>query len=240
VTAAAGWALALLLGATVLVLRRRLELVVRAEHELRGPATVLALAAERMCGEAATRGHAHALEIELERLRAGLADLSAARRGRRSAGRTGVVELERLVGGSAAAWRAPLEGAGRKLRLDWRAGPVGVRADRGRLAQALGNLMANAAEHGHGPVDVSGRSAPGGVRVEIRSPASPPRPPDRRSGRGRGLAIAASAAASAGGRLTLESEGQATVAALELPAGRASPERFESPPEGAPPGPPGS
>src|SRR3954454_1797061 len=81
----------------VVELRRRLELVARAEHELRGPVAVVSLAAERMRREPAGRRYGHALDTELERLRAGLGDLSAARAGRRRAGRPRRSELEPLV-----------------------------------------------------------------------------------------------------------------------------------------------
>ena len=93
---------ALVLAACVIELRRRLGLVARAEHELRGPVAVVSLAAERMRREPAGRRYAVALDAELERLRAGLADLAAARAGRRRSRRP------RRSGSSrscAAAWR---------------------------------------------------------------------------------------------------------------------------------------
>lgn len=174
-------------------LRRRLELVARAEHELRGPVAVVSLAAERMKREPAGRRYAQALDAELERLRAGLADLGAARAGRRRPGLPARSELEPLVRSSVEAWRA----AGRSVHLDWRAGRAAVTADRGRLAQALGNLLANAAEHGEGPVRLRAERRGRSVRVEVRN-------------RGRGLRIASDAAREAGGSLSV-------VAALELP-----------------------
>ena len=185
--------LAMALAVWVLEQRRRLELVSRAEHELRGPVAVVSLAAERMRREPAGRRYAHALDAELERLRAGLGDLAAARDGRRRPSRPRRSELEPLVRSGVEAWRA----AGRSVRLDWRAGRVAVHADRGKLAQAFGNLLANAAEHGEGPVELSAERRGGKVRVEVRN-------------RGRGLQIASDAARDAGGSLRV-------VAALELP-----------------------
>jgi signal transduction histidine kinase len=197
--------LALLFGIWVVELRRRLELVARAEHELRGPVAVISLAAERMRREPAGRRYAQAFDAELERLRAGLGDLAAARAGRRRHGRPRRSELEPLVRSGVDAWRA----AGRSVRLDWRAGDAAVHADRGRLAQALGNLVANAAEHGEGPVELSAERRRGAVRVEVRNrPAA---------GRGRGLRIASEAVRDAGGSLRVEENDDGVVAALELP-----------------------
>ncbi len=186
-----GWAVAALLLVVVLRLRRRLELVARAEHELRGPLTAFGLVL--------ARSEAPALEAELERAKAALGDLTAARRGRRAATRPRAVDLHRLVQSSSAAWGA---------RVDWRAGPARVVADEGRLAQALGNLMANAAEHGGGPVTV--RAVRRGSRVAVRV-ANPER--------GRGLSIARAAADDAGARLSLERSGGEFGATLELPSG---------------------
>jgi len=214
VPAVAGWFVAVV---ALLKLRRRLELVADAEHELRGPATALGLTCERMRRDSAARSYAQPLDAQLSRLRKALEDLAAARHGRRAAERRRPQELDPLVSGTA---------AGR--RLDWRAGPVRVVADRGRLAQALGNLLANAAEHGAGPVQVRGRRVPGAVRVEVRNRLPESRSPGEgvRGGpdgstpglsRGRGLRIARRAAESAGGRLEIGSDGDQVVAALELP-----------------------
>jgi signal transduction histidine kinase len=187
-----GWALAL---ALLAVVRRRIELVARAEHELRGPVTVLGLAAERLGPrEAAVVG------VELQRMRAGLADLAAARRGRRARPRLAPVRLEAAARGALA-----LGARGRRATVDWRAGPTPIRADPGRLAQALGNLVANAAEHGEGPVELSGRRTPAGVRVEVRNRKR------------RGLAIAADAARDSGGELHFEDGEDAARAVLDLP-----------------------
>ena len=79
---ALGWALAALAAVAFARAGRRLERVARAEHELRGPAAVLLLVCERMRREPGARRHARVLEVELERMRAGLAELTAARTGR--------------------------------------------------------------------------------------------------------------------------------------------------------------
>ena len=217
-----GWAFGLAWMAGALALRSRLERVARAEHELRGPATVLCMACERLRRDPAAQGHADGLETELARLRAGLADLTAARTGRRRRPWREPVDLEPLARSAVAGWRHALEASGRAGRVEWRAGAPRVVADRGRLAQALGNLVANAAEHGSGPVELRSRRTPGGVRVEVRNgraradeaPSGPHAPP---ADRGRGLQIAATAARSAGGHLELVPDRDDVVAAIELP-----------------------
>jgi signal transduction histidine kinase len=225
----AGWGIAVVAAVLAVSLRARLEAVARAEHELRGPVTVLFLACERLGREPAGRRHADAIATQLERLGAGLADLGAARRGRRAADRPEPVELNRFARSAVDGWRPAFEAEGRDARIDWRAGRAQVVADRGRLAQALGNLLANAAEHGAGPVELRGRRVDGGVRVEVRNAVRRPaeagrarQPGQSQPGagerdRGRGLGIAARAAASAGSHLDLERDGGEVVAAIELP-----------------------
>jgi two-component system sensor histidine kinase MtrB len=92
------------------------------------------------------------------------------------------------------------------------------------MAQAFGNLLANAVEHGGGEIVVRGRPAQGFVRVEIedRGAVIRLRPrPRRRRRRGRGLAIAARALEQAGGRLTSSDRpGGGRVAVAELPLER--------------------
>ena len=220
-----GWAIGLAGLAATLALRARLERVARAEHELRGPATVLCMACERLRDDPAAQGHAEALEAELARLRAGLADLTAARTGRGRRAAPELLELERLARSAVAGWQPALEDAGRAARVDWRAGRPRVAADAGRMAQALGNLVSNAAEHGAGPVELRSRRTTGGVRVEVRNgrAGSAGREERPRRDRGRGLGIAAQAARSAGGHLELVQEPGEVVAALELPVLGAEP-----------------
>lgn len=166
--ALSGWCVSAALLAWALLLRGRLELVACAEHELRGPVAALALAAEALGRRAGSRTHALVLEGQVDRLRTALADLSEARRGRRAAGRVEPVALERAVRAAAAGWAPLARRAGGGVRLRWRAGGALVRADRGRLAQALGNVLANAVEHGGADVAVHAAAAPGCVRLEVR------------------------------------------------------------------------
>ena len=184
------------------------EGVADAEHELRGPAAALGMLAERIRRDPEAHAYADSLDAQLARLRRALDDLAAARGGGPAPRRNAPVQLEPLA-------RGAFEGVGAEVMADWRAGRPRVVADRGRLAQALGNLLANADEHGEGPIEVRGRRVPGAVRVEIRNRARPARP--RHGDPGRGLPIARAAAASAGGRLELAAEDDQVVAILELP-----------------------
>jgi signal transduction histidine kinase len=220
--AALGWALATVSLAVAAVLRSRLERVARAEHELRGPATVLCMACERLRRDPAAQGHAEALEAELARLRAGLADLTAARTGKRRSLAPRPVDLEHVARSALSGWQPALESSERSAAVTWRAGRPRVTADPGRLAQALGNLVANAAEHGEGPVELRSDRTKRGVRVEVRN-GRPTRGLPRRSDRGRGLRIAAQAAESVGGHLELVSDRDEVVAAIELPVDGSEP-----------------
>jgi signal transduction histidine kinase len=187
VAAGAGWGAAFALAVSM---RRRLSLAADAEHELRGAAAAIGLAAERMGRTGATAVFSSLVRLQLDRMAAGLQDLAAA--------------------------RAPRRGA------VWATTPGREEMDAGRLAQVLGNLIANATEHGVGPVDVKAGHTAGAVRIEIRN-RNRPRELDQASaapgdGRGRGLAIAERAARELGGRLRVESGGGETRAELELPA----------------------
>jgi signal transduction histidine kinase len=175
----------------------RLRLVAEAEHELRGPLQTLMLALERD----------ERLGPELERARVALADLSAARSRRRAVAEDELIQLDRLVWRAATASDLLARRVGGGVHLDWRAGPVVIRANRGRVAQALNNLLVNAIEHGGGTVRVVGRRTRRGVRVEVVD-----------AGRGHGLAIAAKAVRDSGGTLHGARAGSGTAMAIELPA----------------------
>jgi signal transduction histidine kinase len=105
---------------------------------------------------------------------------------------------------------------------------VAVRADRRRLAQVLGNLLANAMEHGSGTVRLRGRWRGAAVVLEVldegprtgasdvdRNGRGEPEEPEQR---GRGLGIAARAAEEAGGSLSVVRTPEGTSASVELPA----------------------
>jgi signal transduction histidine kinase len=172
VIAVAGWALAL---AALLVLRRRLAAAADAEHELRGAATAIGLAVERLERGGSIADLGPLVRLQLARMGAALRDL----------------------GGPS---------------------PEGASVEAERLAQVLGNVVANAAEHGVGPVAVVARREGGVATLEVRNGERGPveRNTERR-GRGRGIAIAARAARALGGQLRVESDGRVTRAVVELP-----------------------
>jgi hypothetical protein len=139
-----------------------------AEHELRGAATAIGLAAET----------SSLMRLELDRMTVALADLAQARGARPAA--AGHLEA-------------------------------------GRLAQVLANVIANAAEHGVGPVEVRAREEDGVARLELVN-RNRPDAGGGRGGRGRGLVIARRAAGELGGRVTVEREDGLTRTIVELPS----------------------
>ncbi len=131
----------------------------------------------------------------------------------------------KLLGEAADAWRALALAHGAVLWVEperaW------VDGDPLRLAQACGNLVANAVEHGGGSVRVSARAAGARVRIEVADlgPGLPAPVPElvaaargRRSRRGHGLAIAAAIAERHGGRLTSVPAARGAHLVIELPA----------------------
>jgi signal transduction histidine kinase len=104
-----------------------------------------------------------------------------------------------------------------------------VRADPFRVAQAVSNLVANAAEHGGGVVRVRVRAAGERVRIEVADDGSGLPAPvaqltaaarTRTGRRGHGLAIAAGIAAQHGGRLAAAPSAAGARLVLDLPAAR--------------------
>ncbi|MBJ7332106.1 MAG: HAMP domain-containing histidine kinase [Solirubrobacteraceae bacterium] len=225
-----GWAAALALlgacGLQSLRLRQRRELVTRACHELRNPLTAarLMVASMQRGGEVSAL-RLDALDRELRRAAASLDDLAAARVGRTVEMRDDAVEVGELVEEQLVGWQVVARAFGSDLRVGPTPAGLRVRGDRVRLAQALSNLVANALEHGSGPVDLAVRRRGSAVHVEVADQGPGlPAPVDvltrrrRRGQRGRGLAIADQIARSHGGRVaTAPAQGGARVA-LELPA----------------------
>ncbi|MEP6952888.1 MAG: HAMP domain-containing sensor histidine kinase [Solirubrobacteraceae bacterium] len=205
-------------------LRRRRELVARACHELRGPlmAAQLALHAGAWGG----------IDLELRRAGMALDDLDAAPAGRHTADRDEPVDVGDLIAEQGLTWRAVAPAFGCELDVVAPGSRTVVRGDGVRLAQAVGNLVANAFEHGTGRVELAGRCQGDRVRIEIadQGPGLPApvgqltrRPRAGRGRRGRGLAIAADIVDRHGGRLVAAPSARGARVAIELPAWRAVP-----------------
>jgi signal transduction histidine kinase len=227
----AGWVAAGLVGALAVSGRRaygdRMEAVARACHELRGP-----LAAARL-GLAAPTGdelpsprRLRAIDTELGRAALALDDLSGAGGGAQRLWRLDRVDLRELVADCVEAWQASASAAGSAVRVGWSGEEAAVWGDRLRLAQAIGNLIANAIEHGRGAVGVDVAMRGDLVRVAISDdgPGLPVpvaelrrRPRRGRGTRGRGLAIAADVAEAHGGALVSAPSQSGARLVLELP-----------------------
>ncbi len=216
----------------------RAEAVVRACHELRGPLTAarLGLELETRAGELSSK-RLRAIDLELERAALALDDLAAApglRQPRPAALAQRDFDVRQLVQDSVEAWRGTAQARGAALEFSWIGAPGCVRGDRLRVAQATGNLIANAIEHGGGRIEVRGSCRAGMIRIDVidgGAGLSLPldqlarKAPRRRSARGRGLAIARSAAALHGGRLSAAPSDRGARLVLELPAASARPRR---------------
>lgn len=211
-------------------LARALDAVARAAHELRGPLTAARLGLELgIRSPVLPPGRLRAIELELSRAELALDDLGAIHCPNRVLRRE-PVDLAGLAVDSAEAWRATADAHGVTLRLDRPTEPIWVTGERTRLAQAIGNLIANAIEHGGGGVEVRLGAQRGLVRLEVLD-AGPGLPaaiadltPRRRpwrlqaTARGHGLAIASSIAAAHGGRLATAPSERGARVVLALPA----------------------
>jgi signal transduction histidine kinase len=230
----AGWVTAGLAAALVMSARRahghRMEAVARACHELRGPLTAarLGLTAPGGRDELPSPRRLRAIDTELGRAALALDDLAAAGGGGPRLWRLDMVDVRALVAESAEAWQASAVAAGTVVLVRWSGVEAVVWGDRLRLAQAIGNLIANAIEHGQGPVDVAGAVRDGSVRIVVSDdgPGLPApvaalirRPRRGRGARGRGLAIAVAAAQAHGGGLASAPAERGARLLMELPIG---------------------
>ena len=227
--ALSGWLVA---AALIVACRRRAELVARAVHEIAGPLTAAGLALHAARRDRSAPARLAAIDVELRRAGRALDDLDAARAGRRARDAARTVDVAALVAQQALAW----QGAGRP-RLTVAAGaPALVRGDAVRLAQAIGNLVANAVEHGGEHIELRAAAAGGRVRIEVRDDGPGLPAPVHvlargarggRGTRGRGLAITADVARRHGGRLAAAPTSGGACLVLDLPAlePAAAPER---------------
>ena len=225
--ATGGWMVALLAALLALAarsqLRRRLEWISRASHELRGGIGAVRLGlAVAAPGRPLGTLQLRAVELELDRAVLALQELDG--------GPVGwafeYIDVFELLAESVEASRPAAAVHGAELGLRWSGEPAAVIGDRVRVAQAISNLIANAIEHGGGAVEVCGASVGEAVRIEVLDGGPGlPKPVaeltrDRRGQRGRGLGlrIAADIVAGHGGRLSAAPSVGGARLMLELPA----------------------
>jgi signal transduction histidine kinase len=172
--AAAGWAAFLLAAAIALralhAAAIRGEAVARACHEVRGPLTAARLGLESNTASPAP-GRLRAIEVELARATVALDELQAVERVE-LAPEEGLVDVRTWLADSVEAWRPVASARGAEIRLDWRGPKAAVVGRRSRLAQVTGNLIANAIDHGRGPVEVRGWAEGQAVVVEVTDAGS--------------------------------------------------------------------
>lgn len=249
----AGWVVAIGGIAAAAAMRYRMaslgEAVARACHELRGPlaAARLGLELSSRCGQPPV-ARLRAIELELGHAALALDDLSDAWEARTTRQRPSPairgepVDVEQLLVDLVEAWQERAGVRGVDLVLTGSGPRPVVSGERLRLAQAIGNLIANAVEHGGGVVAVSWCADTTKVRIEVadrgvglpapvaelahRRPLRWPRlgrrpsePARHRAGsrRGHGLAIASAIATGHGGRLASAPSERGARLVLELP-----------------------
>lgn len=194
---------------------RRRELLNRALHELRRPLQALALSS----GPDAGGG-------QLGRAIAALSELDRAVNGGEGVPRSELVDARELAEQAIGRWREEAARRGRSLQLRWLAGGSVVVCDPDAVARALDNLLANALEHGLGPVRLEGAARSGSLRfmvvdgadagsVDPRAMAPGRLRADPR--RGHGLRLVAEVAAAHGGRFAACRHAAGASAVLELP-----------------------
>ncbi len=213
--------------------RRRRELLNRALHELRRPLQALVLQARR--GTPTQRRGRDQLEQALE----ALAGIDREVNGEPPPRRSAIVDGRALAAEAAGRWRVPAALQGRSIEFAWSANGSRLECDEAAVAAALDNLIANALEHGCGPIRIDGSERAGRLRLTVADgvdaggravmPAPEPRRPRRithrhqaGSRRGHGLGIVADVAAAHGGRFAACAHELGASAVLELPLAAAS------------------
>jgi signal transduction histidine kinase len=185
--------------------RRRTRALNRALHEVRRPLQALALASPD--------------PTSIEPVLEALADLDAEINGPGPRAEREPVEVRNLAEAVVARWARAARGGGARPCLRWRAGRARVLGDRTQLTRALDNLVANAIEHGRGPIEVRGSVRGDRLRILVRDggPADRTSSAGRDPRRGHGLGIVREVASAHGGRFVLRCSDAVTIAVLELP-----------------------
>jgi signal transduction histidine kinase len=232
--AALAWPLALTMASVVVAGRvratRRRERINRALHELRRPLQALVLASP---GQSPGSDNRHGqLDLALD----ALGDVDRAVNGGSPEPNLRIANAGELAEDAVVRWRTPAALAGRRIELRWRAGRSRVACDPAAIARALDNLIANALEHGRGPVRVEGLLRTGRLRLLVSDglqagavaaaggAVAGPRPRGEAGRRwrgdprrGHGLRVVANVAAEHGGRFAACRHGAGTCAVIELP-----------------------
>ena len=208
--------------------RRRRELLNRALHELRRPLQALVLQASGSATPARGRDQlAQALDA--------LAGIDRHVNGD-AAPPHATCDPQALAADAVGRWRGPLAVEGRSIALAWNANGARLRCDEAAVARALDNLIANALEHGSGPVRVEGAERSGRLRLTVADGTAAGGEGAARDRRyngigprghagdrhGHGLRIVAEVAAAHGGRFAACAHAEGASAVLELPLTAAS------------------
>jgi signal transduction histidine kinase len=211
--------------------RRRRAQLNRALHELRRPLQALVLESER--GQRG-RGRRDQLAQALDALEAIDREVNGGPPPRRER----VVDGRALAAEAVGRWRGPAAFEGRWIELAWSAGGARLCCDEAAVSRALDNLIANALEHGTGPITLDGSERAGKLRLTVADGADagvPLAPAPRRARpevahrhqagarRGHGLRIVAEVAADHGGRFAACAHDRGASAVLELPLADAGP-----------------